>query len=34
MTLSNSISNIFGVSPIKPIQNHMAEVINCVRKTF
>ena len=32
MTLSNSISNIFGVSPIKPIQNHMAEVINCVSK--
>ena len=32
MTLSNSISNIFGVSPIKPIQNHMAEVINCVTK--
>jgi|TARA_B110000908_G_scaffold50063_1_gene61181 predicted phosphate transport protein (TIGR00153 family) len=30
MTLSNSISNIFGVSPIKPLQNHMAEVINCV----
>ena len=32
MALSNSISNIFGVSPIKPIQNHMAEVINCVSK--
>ena len=32
MTLSNSISNIFGVSPIKPIQNHMSEVINCVSK--
>ena len=32
MTLSNSISNIFGVSPIKPLQNHMAEVINCVSK--
>jgi predicted phosphate transport protein (TIGR00153 family) len=32
MTLSNSISNIFGVSPIKPIQNHMADVINCVSK--
>jgi len=32
MTLSNSISNIFGVSPIKPIQNHMAEVIKCVSK--
>ena len=32
MTLSNSISNIFGVSPIKPIQNHMAEVISCVTK--
>lgn len=30
MTLSNSISNIFGVSPIKPLQNHMAEAINCV----
>ena len=27
MALSNSISNIFGVSPIKPLQNHMAEVI-------
>ena len=32
MTLGNSISNIFGVSPIKPLQNHMAEVINCVSK--
>ena len=32
MTLSNSISSIFGVSPIKPIQNHMAEVIKCVSK--
>jgi len=32
MTLSNSISNIFGVSPIKPLQNHMAAVINCVSK--
>jgi uncharacterized protein len=30
MALSNSISNIFGVSPVKPLQNHMAEAIKCV----
>jgi predicted phosphate transport protein (TIGR00153 family) len=30
MAFSNSISNIFGVSPIKPLQDHMAQVINCV----
>tara|TARA_B110000967_G_scaffold187170_1_gene208880 strand:+ start:1238 stop:1918 length:681 start_codon:yes stop_codon:yes gene_type:complete len=30
MALSNSISNIFGVSPIKPLQNHMAAAIKCV----
>ena len=30
MALSNSISNIFGVSPIKPLQNHMSAAIKCV----
>jgi predicted phosphate transport protein (TIGR00153 family) len=36
MAFSNSISNIFGVSPIKPLQDHMAQVISCVSnlKTF
>jgi uncharacterized protein len=30
MALSNSISNIFGVSPVKPLQNHMSAAIKCV----
>ena len=30
MAFNNAISNIFGVSPIRPLQNHMSEVIKCV----
>ena len=29
MDFSNSISNLFGKSPIKPLQEHMALVVTC-----
>ena len=32
MVFSNSISNLFGKSPIKPLQEHMSLVVECASK--
>ena len=31
MDFSNPISNLFGKSPIRPLQEHMSLVVNCAR---